>query len=50
MRPVLEAFSVQVVCDEEVALRGAALLAAGAAAGPVAESVTELPYQPGASV
>jgi glucokinase len=42
MRAVLEAFSVQVVLDEEVALRGAALLAAGA--GPpsaVTESVTE---------
>ena len=39
MRAVLEAFSVQVVLDEEVALRGAALLAASGTA--TIESVTE---------
>ncbi len=44
MRAVLEGFSVQVVLDEEVALRGAALLAAGAAtAGAAIESVTGSP-------
>jgi glucokinase len=41
MRAVNEAFSVQVVLDEQVALRGAALLAAGALSLSVNDSVTD---------
>ena len=48
MRAVLENFSVQVVLDEEVALRGAALLAVGAVVDPASESPS-LPH-PGATV